>query len=194
MPFENSPYISEKCRAHFIKRKFFFTEDAMISVLESGENKWDVLEAVIALREIGTQKSITALKRSIYFPMSDVRCSSMLTIAKIAGSSETVFYASTLEEKNYSEKGYALWALQEVGDERGLAAASAFLSTALKRAPKANPSGSFFRSVESGLLYVAKFASRDERLTELLLQWKEFLPEFRDNERKRLLSAIPEFC
>ena len=193
MAFDNSAYCSENCRAHFSKRNIPFTEDAMISLLERAENKWDVLEAIIALREIGTEKAIPALKRAIYFPMSDVKCTSMLTIAKIAGAIETTFFASALEDKKYPEKGYALWALQEVGDVRGLDAVITFLTAALKRAPKANPSGCFFRSVKFGLLYISRFNNSDVRVKAVLLPWKKFLLVFRESERKQLLTAIPEF-
>ncbi len=50
--------------------------------------------------------------------MQDVKGTAILTIAHIAGSSETPYYAECLLDPKYRAKDYALWAIGVAGDGR----------------------------------------------------------------------------
>jgi hypothetical protein len=52
--------------------------------------------------------------------MQDVKATSILTIAHIAGARETPFYAQALLDPGYPLKDYAMWAAEEPADERAV--------------------------------------------------------------------------
>jgi len=93
----------------------------------------EVYWAVLALRRYGTKKSIPVLKKLLYFPKQDVKACSILTIAQIAKETETEFYAEALSDPKYSEKGYALWAIFAVADNRAERAVTAYLKKNLSK-------------------------------------------------------------
>jgi hypothetical protein len=58
--------------------------------------------------------------------LQDVKDCSLLTIAHIAGASETPFYLEALADKG-SRKAYPMWAIEVAADERAVPAAWASL-------------------------------------------------------------------
>ena len=120
-------------RAYFKSKKIEYSEDALIDVINHSTRRYDLYWASIALREIGTLKCIEPMKKLIFHPMQDIKCTSILTIAMIAGSDETLFYASALLDPKYREKGYALWALLEAGNVLGIDAVIQHLHKILAR-------------------------------------------------------------
>ncbi|SRR5258706_9555662 len=108
MPFPLSPGSRAAIEHHFRWKKLAWEESYFGNVLESSTSKHDVYWAVLALRDCGTLASIPALKAKMDYPMQDVKCCAILTIAHIAGSAETSFYADALLNPEYREKGYAM--------------------------------------------------------------------------------------
>lgn len=84
---------------HFRKRRTPLTEDAIIEAIRTPRSKYDVYWGVLALRDVGTARAVPVLKGLLHYPMQDVKDCSLLTIAHIAGASETDFYLSALTEK-----------------------------------------------------------------------------------------------
>jgi hypothetical protein len=102
-----------------LKRKSLGWEEGYFLETLGSASKHDVYWAVIALRGCGTDKSVEPLKELLHHPMQDVKATSILTIAHIAGARETPFFAQALLDPAYSQKVYALWALEDCADERG---------------------------------------------------------------------------
>ena len=100
--------------------------------LRAPRSKWDVYWGVLALRDLGAARSISVLKSLIHYPMQDVKDCAVLTIAHIAGASETPFFLEALEH-NGSQKAYAMWAIAAAADERALSPVIGFVNTALRK-------------------------------------------------------------
>ena len=99
---------NEAAADHFKSRKIPYDESNLIEVLQSSQDKFDLLWATIALRELGTVRAIPALKCAVKFKSLDVQGSAALTIAFLANGAENGFLASLLVSKEYRAKFYAM--------------------------------------------------------------------------------------
>lgn len=99
---------NEAAADHFKSRKIPYDESNLIDVLQSTQDKFDLLWAAVALRELGTVRAIPALKCAVKFKSIDVQGSAALTIAFLAGGVENGFLASLLSCKEYRAKFYAM--------------------------------------------------------------------------------------
>ena len=99
---------NEAAADHFKSRKIPYDESNLIEVLQSSQDKFDLLWAAVALRELGTTRAIPALKCTVKFKSLDVQGSAALTIAFLAGGRENGFLASLLVSKEYRAKFYAM--------------------------------------------------------------------------------------
>jgi hypothetical protein len=84
---------------HFRRKKLIWSEEYFVSVLDTSEKRFDIYWAVLALRDCGTVQSIPALKKKLFYPMQDVKCAAILTIAHIAGASATDLYFRQIRSK-----------------------------------------------------------------------------------------------
>jgi hypothetical protein len=99
---------NEAAADHFKSRKITYNESNLIEVLQSSQDKFDLLWAAVALRELGTVRAIPALKNAVKFKSLDVQGNVALTIAFLAGGGENGFLASLLVSKEYRAKFYAM--------------------------------------------------------------------------------------
>ena len=131
--FDINESTCESIRSCIRRKNFEWSEPFFLQVIGEPRNKMEVYWAVLALRRYGTKKSIPVLKKLLYFPKQDVKACSILTIAQIAKETETEFYAEALSDPKYSEKGYALWAIFAVADNRAERAVTAYLKKNLSK-------------------------------------------------------------
>jgi HEAT repeat protein len=192
MPFPNSSDYLESCRARLAKRSIPFTEDALIETLKRQDNPWSVFYAVVALRDLGTLRAVAPLKQVLKFPKQDVQCASILTIAHLAGAAETPFYISALEDRAYRPKLYALWALEDAGDARGIPAVSAYLARRISQAKTAKPNGSFFPTISYGLAYLARFVGERPGLRADFIPWVQFADRLVEPARTRFATLFAQ--
>ena len=99
---------NEAAADHFKSRKIPYDESNLIEVLQSSQDKFDLLWATIALRELGTVRAIPALKCAAKFKSLDVQGNAALTTAFLADGVENGFLASLLSCKEYRAKFYAM--------------------------------------------------------------------------------------
>ena len=99
---------NEVAADHFKSRKIPYDESNLIEVLQSSQDKFDLLWATIALRELGTVRAIPALKCAAKFKSLDVQGNAALTTAFLADGVENGFLASLLSCKEYRAKFYAM--------------------------------------------------------------------------------------
>src|SRR5580765_5091972 len=150
--FPNNETTKRFIADHFRKRRLLLTEDGILDAIKAGRSKHDVHWGVLALRDVGTARSIPVLKSLLHYPMQDVKDCSLLTIAHIAGASETAFYVEALADKR-TRKAYPMWAIEVAGDERALSAVVEFVDAALRRAIRSKPAGETYLS---GLKYLTR--------------------------------------
>lgn len=184
--FPNDETTKQFIAAHFRKRRVPLTEDAILAAIKAPRSKHDVYWGVLALRDIGTARCIPILKELLHYPMQDVKDCSLLTIAHIAGASETAFYVEALADKR-TRKAYPMWAIEVAGDERALPAVVEFVDAALRKAIRSKPAGETYLS---GLKYLARVGlDRPEtrRTVELL---KKAWPSLPEGHRVTLRSTV----
>jgi len=167
LPFPLSVNSRSIVEGHFKRKGLKWEEDFFLEMLASA-NKHDVYFAVIALRDCGTYRSVEPLKGLLHHPMQDVKATSILTIAHIAGARETAFYVQALLDPAYSPKTYALWAMEDCADER---AADAVLQY-FKRNRSRIKSGKFdLHALNHGVNYL----SRVRGTSAEFLEFSDFL-------------------
>lgn len=187
--FPNSETTQHFIADHFRKRRTPLTEDGILEAIRTARGKYDVYWGVLALRDVGTARSVPVLKELLDYPMQDVKDCSILTIAHIAGASETLFYVEALVRKG-SRKTYPMWAIQVAADERALPVVVDLVNAALRKAlrPTTSDPGDAY---VSGLKYFARLGyDRPEIQSSLdfLRKAWAYLPE---GHRIELRAALP---
>jgi hypothetical protein len=187
--FPNSETTRQFLTDHFRKRRTPLTEDAILDAITAPRSKYDVYWGVLALRDFGTARSIPALKGLLHYSMQDVKDCSLLTIAHIAGASETPFYLEALADKG-SRKAYPMWAIEIAADERAVPAVLEFVNAALRKAirPKpADPGDAYI----SGLKYFARVGFDRPEIQSSIDLLKKAWAKLPEGHRTALRSALP---
>ena len=156
---------NEAAADHFKSRKIPYDESNLIEVLQSSQDKFDLLWAAVALRELGTVRAIPALKGAVKFKSLDVQGNAALTIAFLAGGVENGFLASLLVSKEYRAKFYAMTGILYKED-----AAHSALPFVLEYSAKATKGGKALAKTPcEGLdwLYLARYGSHLPRAQEI---------------------------
>jgi hypothetical protein len=187
--FPNSDVKRRFIADHFRKRHIPLTEDAILQAIKTPRSRYDVYWGVLALRDVGTARAVPVLKELLHYPMQDVKDCSLLTIAHIAGASETECYLSALTEKG-SRKIYPMWAIEVAADDRAIPVVTEFVNAVLKKAARslrADPGDAYV----SGLKYLARVgfdrAECQSTITLLRKAWLH-LPE---GHQTVLRAALP---
>lgn len=156
---------NEAAADHFKSRKIPYDESNLIEVLQSSQDKFDLLWAAVALRELGTVRAIPALKGAVKFKSLDVQGNAALTTAFLAGGGENGFLASLLVSKEYRAKFYAMTGILYKED-----AAHSALPFVLEYSAKATKGGkALAKTACEGLdwLYLARYGVHLPRAQEV---------------------------
>ena len=191
MPFPLDSGTEGFVERHFRKRQFRWDEDYFISVLEHPRSKNDVYWAAIALRKVGTDKSIEPLRALLTFPMQDVKCVAILTIAHIARERATPILSGALLDPLYREKAYAIWAINDAADERAIPAVLEYFSknkSKLRNGKLMN--GTFVDGVE----FLSKHAENHPQAQPFLSSIPTFWNKLLAGERLELQKRLPELA
>jgi hypothetical protein len=191
MPFPLDKHSEDFIERHFKRRQFRWDEDYFISMLEHPRSKHDVYWAAIALRKVGTRKSVEPLRRLLTFPMKDVKCVAILTIAHIARESATPLLSIALLDPLYPEKAYAMWAIKDAADERAVPAVLEYFSknkSKLKNGKLTN--GSFVDGVE----FLSRYAENHLEIQIFLDSIPRFWSKLCAGERSELQKCLPELA
>ena len=172
---------------HFRKRKFVWSEDFFLSVLNEPRSKYDVYWSALGLRKVGSPRSIPILVSLLTYPMQDVKCVAILTIAHIGGASVTPLLADTLVSPNYREKGYAMWAILDAADDRAVPAVLQYFSKnrAKLRAGKLDAFG-------DGTRYLAKFMNISAEARAFVEEIPTYWSRLPEGTRVEMKKHVPE--
>jgi hypothetical protein len=156
MPFPLDKTSEEFIERHFRRRQFRWDEEYFASVLDHPRSKHDVYWASIGLRKVGTERSVPRLRALFTFPMKDVKCVSILTIAHVAGERATPIFCEALLDPKYPEKTYAMWAINDAADERAVPAVLEYF----KRNRSKLRNGKLCNgTIGDGMQFLARFAN-----------------------------------
>ena len=165
MPFPVSDFTRDTIKKHFRRKHLEWTEDYFIKVLEESPEKFDIYWAVLALRDCGTMKSVPALQAKLYYPKTDVKACSILTIAHIARASATPLYTYTLLDPKYTDKAYAMWAIEDAADERAIEAVMRYFK---KNMSKIRRQRLPIDTIVHGLAYLRKYVNSNPEVASLV--------------------------
>lgn len=190
MPYPLDESLRQAIRDHFKRDNLIWSEHWFIKVIQTSDRKYDIYWSVLALRDCGTDSCVPILKNLLSYPMRDVKCTSLLTIAHIAGHNETVFYAETLLNKDYREKVYAMWAIKDAADNRAIDSVLEYLLTNQSKWKN----GAMPKDIlPYALEYLSNFYDDDERLPKLFSEVTESWERISEVERTVLTKRIPYF-
>ncbi len=156
---------NEAAAGHFKSCKISYDESNLIEVLQSSQDKFDLLWASIALRELGTTRAISALKGAVKFKSLDVQGNAALTTAFLADGGENGFLASLFASKDYRAKFYSMTGILYKED-----AAHSALPLVLEYSARATKGGrALAKTPCEGLdwLYLARYGSHLPRAQEI---------------------------
>lgn len=189
MAFPNTPHTTELAKQALRRKRVEYSEDALLAVLEDGTDRNAVYWATIALRDVGTLRSVPALQGMLHYPMQDVKDCSVLTIAHIAGPSATEFYVHALRDKRM-RKLYPMWAIRVAADERAIDAVLEYVDRVLKRLERPTPADPGDAYVD-GLEYLSRFFDKDSRIATVFARVRRVWPRLPVGARTRLSASVP---
>ena len=190
MPFPLNDQTRQFVRDHFRRKNLEWTEEYFLNVLDTSERKHDIYWAVLALRDCGTVRSIPHLVAKLDYPIQDVKCTSILTIAHLAGAAETELYARALLDPQYREKSYAMWAIRDAADERAVEAVISYFRKNLSKIRKGKLHNV---SLPDGLDYLQRFADTNPEVLALFADIQNCWAQLAEGERKTISERVPYF-
>jgi hypothetical protein len=188
MPFPLDSTAERCIEQHFKRRPFEWNESFFLSVLETSQQKYDIYWSAIALRRVGSDFSVESLRQLFAYPMRDVKCVSILTIAHIARERATQIFADALLDPSYREKGYAMWAINDAADARAVDAVLKYFHAnraKLKRGRLKNG------SVPKGIEYLSRMAVLNAGARSFLQEVPSFFGALEEDARIELLKRVP---
>jgi len=190
MPFSLDPHVEQTIERHFRKKEngFAWTEDYLLSAIDQSASKYDVYWAAIGLRKVGTDKSIPVLCTLLSYPMQDVKCVAILTIAHIGRENSTPILAEALLSPAYRDKGYALWAIGDAADERAVPAVLAYLK---KNRSKIRRGKDVSGTLADAVPFLAKYRDRSVEAHQFLDEISCFWHMIAEGERKEITRRVP---
>lgn len=173
---------------HFRRRALQWTEECFREVLRGQPSTKDLYHAALALRLCGTMGCIADLKKLLTFPNYDVQAVTLLTIAHIAGASETPLYIALLSHTRFRQKGYALWAIADAADERALDSVRAWLRKNRRRWASGQLN---WQSILHALTFLLRIAPDSEETAEALANARSNLDNMDSLGRELLAKQLP---
>ncbi len=181
---------NEAAADHFKSRKIPYDESNLIEVLQSSQDKFDLLWATIALRELGTVRAIPALKCAAKFKSLDVQGNAALTTAFLADGVENGFLASLLSCKEYRAKFYAMTGI--LYKEDGAHSALPFVLEYSARATKGGKALSKTPCEGLDWLYLARYGAHLPQAQEVFDKINKNREYVDENVFARLAGEFPQ--
>jgi hypothetical protein len=172
---------------HFRRRGFVWSEDFFLSILNDPRSKYDVYWSALGLRKVGSIRAIPILVSFLTYPMQDVKCVAILTIAHIGRASVTPLLADALLSPKFREKTYAMCAILDSADDRAVLAVLQYFSKnrSKLRAGKLDSFG-------DGVRYLAKFMSTSGEARAFVEGIPAYWTRIPEGTRQEMKKHIPE--
>src|SRR5688572_12354898 len=118
--------------AYFRKLGVKYEADALIDLLKREKPKTAMPVACHGLAVLNARHAVPFLKTLADYPKEDVKATSVLAVARLAGSDETPWLVECLSRKG-TLKAYVLWALAAVGDPAAYGAVRGWFERQLRK-------------------------------------------------------------
>lgn len=180
--FSKSQEDIEEYIKYFKRRKIDYTEDVLIKTIKNSKVKNEIFFSILALRNIGTDKSIPILKKSCFYKNQDSQSNSILTINQIAKETETEFYGNCLLDARYKQKGYALWALVANSNGNAIEQVTEFLQKQLKK------QDDNMGYISTSICYLNRYKDYEPEINKIFEKVKKRFSKFNSNTQKYIES------
>jgi hypothetical protein len=170
--------------AYFRKLGVKYEADALIDLLKREKPKSAMPVACHSLAGLNAKHAVPVLKTLADYPVQDVKATSVLAVARLAGSEETPWLVECLSRKR-TLKGYVLWALAAVGDPAAYGAVKTWFEKHLRKL-ESNPTGEPRGNVVFAVAYLEQMTEHHPEVMGLLDQFKVVAPKLPGNIRSQL--------
>ena len=108
-------------------------EDALIRLITTSNNSFDIMSANFVLATIGTERAISYLIPLLDHPRGDVRHSALAALSELNNGLDLSIFLRALKDQSGTVREYALIAIEQHGDEVAIEPVIKRLHTVLKR-------------------------------------------------------------
>lgn len=161
--------------SYFRKLGLKYEADALIDLLKREQPKSAMPVACHSLADLNARHAVPVLKALADYPVQDVKATSVLAVARLAGSDETPWLVECLLRKGTS-KGYVLWALAAVGDPAACGAVKGWFEKLLRTLEK-NATGDRLGHAVFAIAYLEQMTDHNPEIVPLLDRFKVVLPK-----------------
>ena len=164
----------ESDEAYFRKLGVKYEADALIEMLKRGKPKSAMPAACHSLADLNARHAVPVLKTLADYPIQDVKATSVLAVARLAGRDETPWLVECLSRKG-TDKGYVLWALAAVGDPAAYEAVEGWFKKRLRQLEK-DPVADTQTNVVFAVAYLEQMTSPHPEVLDLLERFGAIVP------------------
>lgn len=108
-------------------------EDALIRLITTSNNSFDIMSANFVLATIGTERAISYLIPLLDHSRGDVRHSALATLSELNNGLDLSIFLRALKDRSGTVREYALIAIEQHGDEVAIKPVIKRVQTLLKR-------------------------------------------------------------
>jgi hypothetical protein len=181
LPHEERPNAD---MSYFRKLGVKYEADALIDLLKREKPKSAMPVACHSLADLNAKHAVPVLKTLADYPVQDVKATSVLAVARLAGSDETPWLVECLSRKG-TLKGYVLWALAAVGDPAAYGAVKAWFEKHLRKLER-DPTGDSLGNVVFAVAYLEQMTEHHPEVIGLIDRFKVVAPMLPANVRSEL--------
>jgi hypothetical protein len=184
LPYEEQ---LQNAMSYFRKLGVKYEADALIDLLRREKPKSAMPAACHSLADLNARHAVPVLKTLADYPVQDVKATSVLAVARLAGREETPWLVECLSRKG-TLKSYVLWALAAVGDPAAYGAVKTWFEKHLRKL-ESNPTGDPPGNVAFAVAYLEQMTEHHPEVMGLLDRFKVVAPKLPGNVR----SALGQF-
>ncbi len=170
--------------SYFRKLGVKYEADALIDLLKREKPKSAMPVACHSLADLNAKHAVPVLKTLADYPVQDVKATSVLAVARLAGSDETPWLVECLSRKG-TLKSYVLWALAAVGDPAAYGAVKTWFEKHLRKLER-DPTGDSLGNVVFAVAYLEQMTEHHPEVMGLLDRFKVVAPKLPGNVRSEL--------
>lgn len=172
--------------SYFRKLGVKYEADALIELLKREKPKSAMPIACHSLADLNARHAVPILKSLADYPVQDVKSTSVLAVARLAGSDETPWLVECLSRKG-TDNGYVLWALAAVGDPAAYDAVAGWFQKQLRKLEK-DPTGDPPRNIVFAVAYLEQMTSHHPSAVDLLTRFEAVVPNLPKHVRSELAT------
>ena len=170
--------------SYFKKLGVKYEADALIDLLKREKPRSAMPVACHSLADLNARHAVPVLKSLADYPVQDVKATSVLAVARLAGREETSWLLECLSRKG-TLKGYVLWALAAVGDPAAYGTVATWFEKQLRRLEK-DPAGDPLGNVVFAVAYLEQMTDHHPEVGGLLDRFKAVVPKLPAHIRSEL--------